>query len=149
MEETKEGIDAMMGTALYGPIFLIQKVVPKMPPGGRIISKSQLIPYPTPGTRDSLTCVPNRYRIHCVKDGRAYEPTLLGCQGTYLTHKFSLAVRSPAPRLLGLRLFSPVLKPPLTYLRRRWTRYRSRLRCRQVHPFIPPPVLLPLLVPSD
>ncbi|KAG4411892.1 hypothetical protein IFR04_014983 [Cadophora malorum] len=38
MEETKEGIDAMMGTALYGPIFLIQKVVPKMPPGGRIIN---------------------------------------------------------------------------------------------------------------
>jgi len=38
MEETKGGIDAMMGTALYGPIFLLQNVVPKMPRGGRIIS---------------------------------------------------------------------------------------------------------------
>jgi NAD(P)-dependent dehydrogenase (short-subunit alcohol dehydrogenase family) len=38
MEETQEGIDTMMGTALYGPIFLIQNVVPKMPRGGRIIS---------------------------------------------------------------------------------------------------------------
>ncbi|PVH83815.1 NAD(P)-binding protein [Cadophora sp. DSE1049] len=38
MEETKEDIDSMMGTALYGPIFLIQKVVPKMPRGGRIIN---------------------------------------------------------------------------------------------------------------
>ena len=38
MEETKEGMDAMMGTALYGPIFLLQNVVPKMPRGGRIIS---------------------------------------------------------------------------------------------------------------
>jgi len=38
MEETKEGIDTIMGTALYGPIFLLQKVVPKMPRGGRIIS---------------------------------------------------------------------------------------------------------------
>ncbi len=44
LEETKEGIDAMMGTALYGPIFLLQKVVPKMPRGGRIISTYYVLP---------------------------------------------------------------------------------------------------------
>jgi hypothetical protein len=32
-----------MGTALYGPIFLIQNVVPKMPRGGRIISESYIL----------------------------------------------------------------------------------------------------------
>lgn len=42
LEETKEHIDTVMGTALYGPIFLIQKVVPKMPRGGRIISECYL-----------------------------------------------------------------------------------------------------------
>lgn len=43
MEETKEGIDAFMGTVFYGPIFLIQHVVPKMPRGGRIISAYYLL----------------------------------------------------------------------------------------------------------
>ncbi|KAH8883521.1 NAD(P)-binding protein [Thozetella sp. PMI_491] len=38
LEETKESIDTLMGTALYGPIFMIQQVVPKMPRGGRIIN---------------------------------------------------------------------------------------------------------------
>jgi len=43
MEETKENIDTVMGTAFYGPIFLIQNVVPKMPRGGRIISESYIL----------------------------------------------------------------------------------------------------------
>jgi NAD(P)-dependent dehydrogenase (short-subunit alcohol dehydrogenase family) len=43
MEETKENIDTLMGTALYGPIFVIQNVVPKMPRGGRIINKSYIL----------------------------------------------------------------------------------------------------------
>jgi NAD(P)-dependent dehydrogenase (short-subunit alcohol dehydrogenase family) len=43
MEETKENIDTVMGTALYGPIFVIQNVVPKMPRGGRIISESYIL----------------------------------------------------------------------------------------------------------
>ncbi|CAH0023808.1 unnamed protein product [Clonostachys rhizophaga] len=38
LKETKEGIDTLMGTALYGPIFMIQQVVPKMPRGGRIVN---------------------------------------------------------------------------------------------------------------
>ncbi len=45
MEETKEGIDKVMGTALYGPIFLLQTVVPRMPRGGRIISTYYIISF--------------------------------------------------------------------------------------------------------
>lgn len=38
LDETKETIDAVLGVCFYGPIYMIQNVTPKMPPGGRIIN---------------------------------------------------------------------------------------------------------------